>query len=127
MSSKLCLTTSLLGQFPTGCNHIVCMLVSFTTCNYLLFLEAPGQGAEEQPHRRPQDVRRRRSSVAPAVPERDRNPGHAAGTDAVGLALPGTIAGMVGAMGAFGLAALGMVLWMELSRPGKRSKVAQIP
>jgi len=46
---------------------------------------------------------------------------------AVGLVLPGTVNGMVGAMGVFGLAALGMVLWMELSRPGRQSKVAQIP
>lgn len=46
---------------------------------------------------------------------------------AVGLVLPGTVTGMVGAMGVFGLAALGMVLWMELSKPGRRSKVAQLP
>jgi len=45
----------------------------------------------------------------------------------VGLVLPGTVTGMVGAMGVFGSAALGMVLWMELSRPGRRSKVAQVP
>lgn len=46
---------------------------------------------------------------------------------AVGLVLPGTVTGMVGAMGVFGLAALGVVLWLELSRPGRQSKVAQIP
>jgi len=46
---------------------------------------------------------------------------------AVGLVLPGTVNGMVGAMGVFGLAALEMVLWMKLSRPGRQSKVAQIP
>ncbi len=51
----------------------------------------------------------------------------AASAAVVGLVLPGTVAGMVGAMGVFGSAALGMVLWMELSRPGRRSKVAQVP
>lgn len=49
----------------------------------------------------------------------------AASAAVVGLVLPGTVAGMVGAMGVFGLAALGTVLWMELSRPGKPSKAAQ--
>jgi len=51
----------------------------------------------------------------------------AASAAVVGLVLPGTVAGMVGAMGVFGSAALGMVLWMELSRPGRRSKVVQVP
>ena len=46
---------------------------------------------------------------------------------AVGLVRPGTVVGMVGAMGAFGAAALGMVLWMEASRLGRRSRVARSP
>ena len=44
-----------------------------------------------------------------------------------GLTLPNTIAGMVGAMGVFGSAAVGTVLGMELNQLGEQPKVAQIP
>ena len=50
----------------------------------------------------------------------------AASAAVVGLVLPGTVIGMVGTMGVFGLAALGMILWMEFSRPERESKVAQL-
>lgn len=126
MSSKLCLTASLLGQFPTRMQPNSLYMNKFCNLNYLQFLEASGQESEEQPRRHPQCVQGHRSSVVPAVPERDRNPGYAAGTDAVRLMLPGMVTGMVGAMGVFGLAALGIILWLEPSRPDRRSKVAQI-
>ena len=45
----------------------------------------------------------------------------------IGAVLLDMVTGMVGAMGVFGMEALGMVLWMELSRLGRPSKVAQIP
>lgn len=41
----------------------------------------------------------------------------------VGVVRPGTVTGMVGVLGAFGLAALGVVLWMDLRRPGRQPQV----
>ncbi len=45
----------------------------------------------------------------------------------VAVVLPGRVVGMVGVLGLFGLAALGMVLWMELSRPSRRPQAALSP